>query len=56
MNLSVIGKARGEFRQSTSNVEEIEAGWYTKEEVRNLLKTERFAARTQAYCYLWANK
>ena len=56
MNVCVIGKARGEFRQSTSNVEEIEAGWYTKEEVRNLLKTERFAARTQAYCYLWANK
>lgn len=56
MNVCVIGKARGEFRKSTSNVEEIEAGWYTKEEVRNLLKTERFAARTQAYCYLWANK
>ena len=56
MNVCVSGKARGEFRQSTSNVEEIEAGWYTKEEVRNLLKTERFAARTQAYCYLWANK
>ena len=56
MNVCVIGKARGEFRQSTSNVEEIEAGWYTKEEVRNLLKTKRFAARTQAYCYLWANK
>ena len=56
MNVCVIGKARGEFRQSTSNVEEIEAGWHTIEEVRNLLKTERFAARTQAYCYLWANK
>ena len=36
MNVCVIGKARGEFRQSTSNVEEIESGWYTKEEVRNL--------------------
>jgi ADP-ribose pyrophosphatase len=49
-----VGKARGEFKPSTSTVEEIEAGWYTKEEIRKLLETERFAARTQAYCYLWS--
>lgn len=53
-NVCVVGKARGEFKPSTSAVEEIEAGWYTKEEIRRLLKTEKFAARTQAYCYMWS--
>jgi ADP-ribose pyrophosphatase len=54
INVCVVGKARGEFKPSTSTVEEIEAGWYTKSEIKELLKTERFAARTQAYCYLWS--
>ena len=51
----VFGVAEGEFRKSTSDVEEITPGWYTKEEIKNLLRTEAFAARTQAYCYAWAN-
>ncbi len=55
-NLAVVGTARGEFRPSTSEYEEIESGWYSKEEVRRLLKTECFAGRTQAFCYLWANQ
>lgn len=55
-NVCIVGKARGEFKDSTSSVEEIEAGWYTKEEVRELLKTEKFAARTQAFCYMWSLK
>ena len=50
----VIGTAEGEFAPSTSDEEEIEAGWYTREEVRELLKQTNFAARTQAYCYWWA--
>ncbi len=54
MNVCVVGKVRGEFQASTSDVEEIEPGLYTREEVRQLLKTQRFAARTQAYCYLWS--
>lgn len=54
MNVCVVGKVRGEFAPSSSAVEEIEPGLYTKEEVRELLKTQRFAARTQAYCYLWS--
>lgn len=54
MNVCIVGKARGEFRESTSNVEEIVPGWYTKAEIQELLKTKRFAARTQAYCYLWS--
>ena len=50
----VVGVATGEFQQSTSEEEEIEARWYTKEELKELLKTDtRFAARTQAYCMLW---
>ncbi len=50
----VIGEAEGTFKESTSAEEEIEPGWYTKEQVKELLKTESFAARTQAYCYLWS--
>lgn len=53
-NVCIVGKASGEFKKSTSIVEEIEAGWFTKSQVQELLKTERFAARTQAYCYLWS--
>lgn len=55
-NICVVGVAEGEFAPSTCDVEEIEAGWFTKEEVRKLLKTEAFAARTQAYCYVWSKK
>ena len=54
-NICVFGAAEGEFRKSTSEEEEIIPGWYTKTEIRALLRTENFAARTQAYCYAWAN-
>ena len=50
----VIGTAEGEFAPSTSDEEEIEARWYTKDEVKELLKSTKLAARTQAYCYWWA--
>lgn len=56
INVCVVGKARGDFRPSTSTVEEIEPKWYTKAELRELLKTGRFAARTQAYSYLWSKE
>ncbi|MDO5154815.1 MAG: NUDIX hydrolase [Eubacteriales bacterium] len=52
-NICVVGVADGTFAPSTSTVEEIEAKWYTREEVKQLLEQEYFAARTQAYCYLW---
>lgn len=55
-NMCVVGKARGEFAPSTSTLEEITPGWYTKAEVRELLKTEKFAARTQAFCYVWSRQ
>lgn len=55
-NAVVIGKAKGTFAPSNSILEEIEAKWYTKAEVRELLKNNHFAARTQAYCYLWSKE
>lgn len=53
-NVCVVGIASGNFAPSSSTLEEIEASWYTKEDIRKLLRTEPFAARTQAYCYLWS--
>ena len=55
-NITIFGVAAGQFRKSTSDAEEIIPGWYTKEEIRELLQKEPFAARTQAYCYAWANR
>ena len=55
-NVCVFGVAEGEFHKSTSDAEEITPGWYTKAEIKQLLRTEPFAARTQAYCYAWANR
>ena len=55
-NVCIVGKAKGEFHESTSAEEEIQAGWDTKEEVRELLQTEYFSARTQAYSYLWSKE
>ena len=53
-NICVFGTAAGAFARSTSDAEEIVPGWYTREEIKSLLRTEPFAARTQAYCYAWA--
>ena len=50
-NAVVIGKASGDFSPSTSTFEEISAAWYSKQEVKELLKDNHFAARTQAFCY-----
>lgn len=55
-NICLVGTAAGTFQKSSSPVEEIEAAWYTREEVRKLLSRESFAARTQAYCYAWSRK
>jgi len=52
----IVGTASGEILPSDSDLEEIEAFWYTKAEIRALLKVARFAARTQAYCALWSRK
>ena len=52
-NIVVTGTATGEIKPSDSEFEEIEAFWYSKKEIKALLKVARFAARTQAYCALW---
>ena len=54
--ICIFGTARGEFGKSSSGREEIEPGWFSREEVRELLKKECFAARTQAFCYMWARE
>ncbi len=54
-NVCLIGTAGGTFSQSHSEVEEIQAEWYTKDDIKKILKDGVFAARTQAYCYLWAH-
>lgn len=56
VNVVVVCKAGGKFHKSTSSVEEIVPGWYTKEEMRKLLEMYPFAARTQSYCYLWSRE
>ncbi len=55
-SVSVLGVAGGSFAPSNSAEEEIESGWFSREQVRALLQTEPFAARTQAYCYLWSKE
>ncbi len=55
-NIVIEGTASGEIKPSDSEMEEIEAYWYTKAEIRALLKVARFAARTQAYCVLWSRE
>ncbi|MBQ9460872.1 MAG: hypothetical protein IJU51_02995, partial [Clostridia bacterium] len=49
----IEGTAEGYIRPSDSDMEEIEAAWFTKEQVRALLADSYFAARTQTYCALW---
>lgn len=41
----------GEFEDHTSENEQIVAGFYTKEEVRELLETEEFSSRAQMAAY-----
>ena len=53
-NQVVIGKAEGTFSKKYINYGRNNSLWYTKEEVKELLKNCRFAARTQAFCYMWA--
>lgn len=47
--------ADGEITKSDSVDEQIEAKWYTKEEVRDLFKKEaKMSLRTQSFLYLWS--
>ncbi len=50
----VFVEAEGEFEDHTSDNEWIEAGFYTKEEVRELLKNAEFSSRAQIIAYFFA--
>lgn len=55
-NVCLIGRAGGDFAASTSFEEEIEPAFFTKAQVRELLKTEPFSGRTQAFAYAWSRE
>jgi hypothetical protein len=50
----VLGVAEGTIAPSKETGEEITAAWYTKEELRALLKSETFGSWSQAYAYMWS--
>ncbi len=47
-------EVQGEFNDHTSDNEQIDAGLYTKEEIRKLLDTEPFSSRAQIAAYFFA--
>lgn len=47
-------EVEGAMEDNTSDNEEIEAAFYTREEVRKLLETEEFSARAQMAAYFFA--
>nr|WP_304578638.1 NUDIX hydrolase [uncultured Acetatifactor sp.] len=47
-------EAEGDFEDHTSENEQIEARFYTKEEIKRLLKTESFSSRAQMAAYFFA--
>lgn len=51
----IIVVADGDFGGNNNEYEEIIPGWYTKEEVNQLLKETMFSGRAQLFSYLWAN-
>ena len=56
MNI-VICRCEGEIKESCYVDEEIQANWYTKEEVKKLLDdNEYMSVRTQMFLWLWVNE
>lgn len=49
----VLALVSGEMHKSTSSFEEIKAKWYTKDEVKYLLKKQKMSARAQLFCFVW---
>ena len=50
----VLAMVDGEIQKSDSSFEEIKAAWYTRDEVKELLKKEKMSARAQMFCFAWA--
>ena len=51
----VICTCEGTLQESCFADEEIQASWFTKEEVRQLLKEAYMSVRTQMLLYMWIN-
>jgi ADP-ribose pyrophosphatase len=49
----VIALVSGDIGKSDSTFEEIHANWYTREEVKELLKKQKMSARAQLFCFTW---
>jgi len=49
-------EAEGSIDDHTSDNEQIEAKFYTKEEIRQLLETEPFSSRAQMAAYFFSNE
>ena len=52
----VLGTAQGELQHYDTGGEEIDANWYTKDQVRRLIREEHFGSWAQAYCYMWSRE
>ena len=50
----VLAEVEGEFEDHTSDNEMIEAGFYDREEVKELLKTGEFSSRAQIIAYFFS--
>lgn len=55
-NVTVFCEADGCFLPCTSPNEEITPCLFTKEEVKEKMRSGEFASRTQLFCYCWANR
>lgn len=53
--ICLFGTAEGEFSPDKATGEEIEARWYTREEVLERHKTTLFGSWALAYSWMWAN-
>ena len=49
-----IVEAEGEMQDHTSENEQIDSRFYTREEVRELIQTEQFSSRAQLAAYFFA--
>lgn len=50
----VFGTAEGEIAPNKLTGEEITAGWYSKEALGTMLRSETFGSWSQAFTYMWA--
>lgn len=53
----IVCEVEGEIKPSCYELEDIEASWFNKKEVKKLLKEKTFmSTRTQMFLWCWANK